>query len=175
MSLEIYISAKVDSLPQAHAVLAALHAAGMQSSFKVSPATVTLTATDNVPEEVKRQAYNARLDAYLDRELGKPAESHDRSQPNNPPSNENEGQEPTISAQRATEKGSVPTSEVTTALPNDTPPHAPVTRLYESVRIRITQALAAGKQPHKDDLGQAALMWHKGVIKYSVDGGYRLG
>lgn len=154
MALEILISVKVNTVPEAHAVIAALHSVSANNPlFKHVPKTLTMMATDCVPEGCDTLSTPAPASSIQSSPVAQTTPHYE---------DEDDEEDDLV-------------EESTTAKPrNDTPPDAPVSRLYQSVVDRITAGLRAGKQPHKDDRGQAALMWHKDMLTYNIDTGYGL-
>lgn len=148
MSVEIFIMVKVDKADQVHAVMAALtsmkcYEAGVKTEH------VKIAATDNVPEP------SAHIQKVLDKEFDHSSEDVNPVTAITPL---------TINLERDLGNSRTVESHVSPSCP-----HTPVTRIYESVRQRIFDALRSDKPIHKDDYGCAAALVQKGEIIWDGD------
>lgn len=144
MSVEIFIMVKVDKADQVHSVMAALTSLKCYEAG-IRPANVTVAATDNVHQP------SAHVQRMLDRELGTSSEELSGHTSHNP-----------IETTIEVNSGSSRTAESHSQCP-----YTPVSRVYESVRQRVFDALRSGKQPHKDDGPCAAALVQKGELLWN--------
>lgn len=138
--MKIMISAVVDTVEQAHAVLANLHHLSIQKCFK----DLSVFYNDSTADTMvipRRQISEEHLDKIMHEE---PDQVEQRKEVN---------YQTTQSADRA----------------NIAPPTPPTTRLFTSVQARVMLKVNAGLQPHKDDLPAASAMWARGEIKFDGD------